>query len=514
MNAAPGGEVNPPRPKPPRRRRIGRTGKPGAATAANGRHGFPAFAGYHPVMQSMRIFWRTQIAAIAGLIPGGALAHASEQSLVLLLPTDIYNGAGVAAVALTVLLLAVLPARAMTRLYRPVALTRASLRPVRPFASLMAFALLALLVWAGLAGPRDPLANPLPLFVWTVFWIGFVTVQATLGDLWYYFNPWTGPLWLVRKLLRPWAYARLPPELGHGLGILAFLAFAYLLLADPAPADPDRLARYVATYWLFTFVLALIYGPRWLRRAEGLGLMARAYARLAVVGRWKGRLHAGFPGWQIRHKPPFLLGPSLLIVILLGTGSFDGLNETCWWLGLNGINPLEFPGRSAVVWQSSVGLVLASTALIAAMALTVILGLRLIGARVGIARGLRLFAPSVLPIALGYHVAHYLPSLLVDGQYALVALSDPFLSGADYLNLGEHFVTTGFFNTTATVRLIYLSQAAAVVLGHVLAVMLAHAIAMREFGTTTRAALSQAPLALFMILYTLFGLWLLASPRF
>ena len=86
-------------------------------------------------------------------------------------------------------------------------------------------------------------------------------------------------------------------------------------------------------------------------------------------------------------------------------------------------------------------------------------------------------------------------------------------TGQDLLGLGTFYVTTGFFNTQASVRAIFLVQAGAVVFGHVLAILLAHAVAVRHFGTNRRAALSQAPLALFMILYTLFGLWLLASPR-
>ena len=51
------------------------------------------------------------------------------------------------------------------------------------------------------------------------------------------------------------------------------------------------------------------------------------------------------------------------------------------------------------------------------------------------------------------------------------------------------------------------------VIGHIMAIILAHAIAVREFGTARRAVLSQIPLATFMVLYTFFGLWLLASPR-
>ena len=104
-------------------------------------------------------------------------------------------------------------------------------------------------------------------------------------------------------------------------------------------------------------------------------------------------------------------------------------------------------------------------------------------------------------------------AILVDGQYALVALSDPLGRGHDLLGLGEFYVTTGFFNTPASVRAIWLSQAGAVVAGHVVSVMLAHGNAVRAFGSGRRAALSQAPLVLFMVAYTVFGLWLLASPR-
>ena len=441
-------------------------------------------------------------------------AHASEQSLVLLLPTDIYTGAGVAVVALTVVLVSVLPAGPLMRLFTPLPLTRRSVAKIRPTTSILAALFLGLMIWAGLTGSRDPLANPMPLFIWTVFWIGFVTVQGLIGDLWAYLNPFTGPLSLIRRVFGPQTYPRLPPELGHGLGIVAFLAFAYVLLADPAPSDPARLARYAATYWLFTMIMALIHGPRWLRRAEGFTVMFNAYARLAMFGRHRGSLCLGLPGWQVLARRPPLLGPALMMILLLGTGSFDGLNETFWWLGLIGINPLEFPGRSAVIWQSGLGLLIANALLVAVLILMTALGIRLIKERVSILQGLRLFAPSILPIAMGYHIAHYLTSFLVDGQYTLVALSDPFLTGADYLGLGQFYVSTGFFTSTDTVRTIFLTEAGAVVVGHVLAVMLAHAIALRTFGSNRRATISQAPLALFMIGYTLFGLWLLASPRF
>ena len=446
-------------------------------------------------------------------MPGAVFAHASEQGFVLLLPTDLYTGAGVAAVALTVLALVFIPPRWVHAVFRPIPITRHSARQFRPATSTLAALFLWLLIWAGMAGTSDPLSNPLTLMIWTVFWIGFVTVQGLLGDFWTYLNPWSGPLRIMRSV-SSWRYTRLPATLGYSLGIAGFLAFAYFLLADPAPADPRRLARLIAAYWLFHMVFALICGPRWLRRAEGFTVAFRVYTRLAIFGRHKGRLCVGLPGWQLANHRRLPVGLAVLAIILLGTGSFDGLNETFWWLGKLGINPLEFPGRSSVVTQNTLGLLIANTALITVFALMIALGLKLAHADIGLPRAFALFAPSLLPIALGYHVAHYLTSFLVDGQYALVALSDPFLTGADWLGLGEFYVSTGFFKTQDSVRTIFLTQAGAVVLGHVLAVLLAHDIALRLFESNRRATLSQLPLAAFMIGYTLFGLWLLASPRF
>jgi len=124
----------------------------------------------------------------------------------------------------------------------------------------------------------------------------------------------------------------------------------------------------------------------------------------------------------------------------------------------------------------------------------------------------RKLALTILPIALGYHFAHYLTSALVNLQYLLAALNDPLETGAALLGLHHFHVTTSFFNQWHTVRAIWLTQAGSIVLAHMLAIVLSHAIALRAFGSHRTATLSQAPVAGFMVLYTWFGLWLLASP--
>ncbi len=451
--------------------------------------------------------------AVWGMTAGVALAHAAEQGFVLLLPTDVYIVSGVAAVALTVLVLALVPDRLAHRVFYPLGLWRAGRIPLAHVTSCLSALILVGLVLSGIYGSRDPLINPLPLAVWTVWWVGMVTVQGLIWDHWRWTNPWTGPAALMAVLTGGRAPLRYRVALGHAPGIVGFLAFCGFLLADPAPSDPARLARIVGGYWLVMLGGLVLFGPRWLLRAEAVTMLMRLYGRMAMLGRYRGRLALGLPGWQIARGPRLSRGLGLFALLLLGGGSFDGLNETFWWLARLGVNPLEFPGRSAVITPTLAGLLAANAALLAVFALCTWGGVRIAGGGAPLNTALRAFAPAILPIALGYHIAHYLVSFLVDGQYVLALLSDPLGRGWDILGLGAHSVSTGFLNTAAMVKVIWLTQAGAVVIGHVIAILLAHVLALRLYGHSRRAVLSQLPLAAFMVAYTCFGLWLLASPR-
>lgn len=457
-------------------------------------------------------------AFILPALSGGAHAHVSEQGFVLLLPTGIYITAGVAAVALTVLILAAVPHRLMVLLFKDMLLVPGRLlgwaRTMRLPVSLLSTLLLFALIGAGYFGSRDPLGNPLPLMIWTVWWIGLLVVQGLIGDIWRWINPWTGLYALLRGAPDAPGLLTLPSRVGSAPAILGFIAFAAFLLADLAPDDPARLAVVVAVYWGYAFLGMVLFGARdWLDRGEWVTLLMRHFATMAALGPRNGGLAIGFPGWQVIAAPALRFTAAIFVICILATGTYDGINETFWWLDQIGINPLEFPGRSAVVTPTLVGLIGSNLLLVLMFALTVWLGFALIGEgrlfRIGFCR----LAYSILPIAVGYHAAHYLTSFLVNGQYALAAATDPFGLGWDVLGLGVFHVTTGFFNSQDTVEVIWLTQAGAIVIGHVVAVLVAHTIALDMVRDGRKAMISQVPLAVFMIAYTFAGLTLLASPR-
>lgn len=460
----------------------------------------------------MRVAPSFSVLVVCLVLPGVALAHVSEGGFVLLLPTQGYIAAGVAVVALTVVAVFLLPEKAARGLFAWRPLRARPMAGGRDAVSLMATLVFAGLIWLGLYGPHDPLENLLPLGVWTIWWIVLIPLSAVLGDLWSWINPWRG---LYRLIGAPGPFLRLPEALGAWPGVMLMAGFGAFMLADIAPADPDRLALFAGIYWLVTMGLLVLFGPDWLARGEIGGLIFRTYAGLAPLRlRERAGLGAGLgvPGWQMVAQAP-MRGAGAFVLVLLAIGSFDGLNETFLWFGRIGINPLEFPGRSAVVAENVLGLGATILVMMAVFALVVRLGLAMAGGGVRFGLAFTHLALSLAPIALAYHLGHYLTVLLVNAQYAVLALNDPLESGARLLGFEHFHVTAGFFNRLATVRAIWITQGSIIVLGHVWSVLLGHRIALALLPDGRAALRATLPLSLLMIAFTFLGLWLLATPR-
>jgi hypothetical protein len=456
------------------------------------------------------------LAALWFVLPAPAFAHASDRGHVLLLPTGYYLVGGAFAVAISFLVLALLPADSLDRFWRRRLPLFAFSDNARTIVSLISFAGFTILIATGFFGSRDPLSNPLPLVIWTLLWAGITLLQGVFGDLWSWLNPWHGP-WRVASHLfsigedGAW---RLPRWLGCWPAVILFFAFAWFELIDPAPDDPARLAFAAGLYWLLTFLVMLAFGYRdWSRSGEFLSVFFSMVARFAVVERNEtGRLGLCWPGAKLLAAEPLPTSGIAFLLLSLSSVSFDGLSKTFAWLGLFGINPLEFPGRTAVIGSGSLGLVLTFVLLAAVFLLAVFLGLRLASSNRALGAAAGLLVWSIVPIALAYHVAHYLTALLVDGQYALAALSDPFALGWNLFGTADMQIEAGIVAGAGSAWCLWNVQAGTIILGHVLAVLVAHGFAGRLHPAPARATLSQFPLTLLMIAYTVFGLWLLATP--
>jgi hypothetical protein len=482
-----------------------------------------------------RLRARLVAAACAGAIaawPAGARAHAGGSAFILLLPTHLYVMGGAIVVAASFLLVALIPARLLARVeslrVRLGAADFPGRRALSTGVSLLSLAVVVALIVAGIQGSRDPLGNPLPLFVWTVWWIGFTYLHAAFGNLWVHLNPWSGLYRVLTSAGRLRRWREIPPlaypeRAGHWPAIAGFAPFAWFELIHPAPSDPAVLAGAVAGYLLTHFAGVFLFGERWLRQAEPFSVFFGVISWLAPLGlRAPTRRAADGAGMREAH----LMVPTLkllaveapdpsgaaFVLLVLASVSFDGLSRTFAWLQLLGVNPLLYPGRTALIRPNTLGLLALFAVLCLVYLLAVSLVSRLAEVSAPVSRLVGLFGPSLVPIACGYHFAHYLPVFLVDVQYAVRAASDPFARGWDLVGARDLHVVTSFLSDPGRVYAIWHTQVALIVGAHVASVFVAHALALRLTGRAAVAARSQLPLVLLMIGYTVLGLWLLSTP--
>lgn len=444
------------------------------------------------------------------LAPAGALACALPPSIILTLPTGHYMAGAAGVVALTALWGGA--ARRLPAFRARLLLERAVFLP-ETLTSYLSFLALLGLLFLGFTGTRDPMHNLLTLVFWTGIWVALPLASLIFGNLWRALNPWTGPVRLTRRLIGRERGIGLS-RLGHWPAVAGLLGFLWFQLVSLSPDDPLVLAQVIGVYWLAVFVLAVLEGENWVQEGEFMTLYLGFLARIAPF--WleidgpRARLYAGLPGTQILRLPP--LAPSAVIFVTLALAglTFDGLMETFFWMALIGENPLEFTGRSAVQGVNTLGL-------LAVWALTAgsILGALALGRRLGrhtgpFWAGAGPAMLAFLAIAAGYHAAHYLVTLLTSGQYVLAAMNDPFFRGDALLGLEPFFVGFGFLTDQAAMTAIWNSQFALILGAHLLALLLALHLSARVGDTR---AIAHLPMTALMVGYTVFGLWLLSSPR-
>ncbi|MGY1808162.1 hypothetical protein ACI8AF_12405 [Blastococcus sp. SYSU D00669] len=341
-----------------------------------------------------------------------------------------------------------------------------------------------------LAGPREAARNLAPWALYVTFWVGLVPASLLFGPVWRVVNP----LRLLARALpgRGRAAARLP-ALGLWPAAGSLLVFVWLELVPADRAEPAVVAGFVIGCAVVHLTAAWWFGDGWFARGDGFEVYSTLLGRLSVWARRDdGRVVLRDPLTNALATPPER-GLAAVVVVLLGSTGFDGLTRTAWWQ--------SGPGAGDGVLTGTAGL-LASTALVAGL---YVAGTRL-SARMGRQAGRhspRLFAATVLPIALGYTVAHYFSLFVLDGQNTWILLNDPFGTGGDLFGAAGNVVDLTAVGPDAIAYV----QVGSVVAGHVVGVTLAHERALRLFPGAP--ASDQLPLVNVMIVFTIAGLGLL-----
>ena len=434
--------------------------------------------------------------------------------------------------------------------------------------------LLGLLIYAGFFGVSESSLNLSPTFIWIIWWVGMGFFVALIGNLWALVNPWAaiyeGAEWLYRRFSPEGGLSlneRYPEGWGMWPAAVTFFCFAWVENVYSENDLPARISVMIVAYSLLTLGGMVYFGKRtWLRNCEGFSVVFGFLSRFSPLevrvtssdvcaecdsacldedGRcidcyqcfeasaeelWEddGEPEGPSSAWQdgppreLNVRPyavslarPERVDSSMLavVILLLATVTFDGFSATSAWVHVQtfaaDISPgLNNPILNSVTIANSLGLLLfpfvfyvvylAFAHMMARMVRNTLLAEVL-------ARG---FVYSLIPIALAYNIAHFLPLLMVSGQRIIPLASDPFGWGWDLFGTALYKINIGVLGS----RTVWFLSVGAIVVGHIVAVYLAHRIAMRTFGERRMAVASQYPMLLLMVLYTMVSLWIIGQP--
>jgi hypothetical protein len=456
------------------------------------------------------------------LWPRPAEAHGLVQRASLPIPEWLFGWAATVVLVISFVALAVLWSRPKLERERWRPLPGGAGRvlagsAVEATCQLLGAVMLVVVIWSGLAGRQEVQSNLAPTFIFITWWVGLAFASALLGDVFKAFNPWRAWGRAAQRAAirlrggRPLPARPYPQWLGRWPAAIGVLGFAWLELASGLGEQPHVLATAAIVYSALTFACMAVYGvDEWIERGEAFSVYFNLLSRLSPFERRDGEigvrpLLGGLP--QLQPLP----GTVALVCVMIGTVTFDGLSQGRWWSGwAAGLGDwLASLGVSATT-----GTTLAATAGVAlcvgAVALVYwlgILGARSVGGAMGAGRLRLAFVHSLVPIAMVYVVAHYLTFFLVEGQAITYLASDPLGRGWDLFGTAQRAIDYGVISQNQT----WYAQVAAVVAGHVAALMLAHDRALVVYRQSRLAVRSQYWMLGVMVGFTTLALWLLAQ---
>jgi len=382
--------------------------------------------------------------------------------------------------------------------------------------------LLGVAVYAGLRGTEAPDRNFALTFLFVTCWLGFPLFSVLLGDVFRPFNPWraigraAGAGFAALTGQRP-AHLAYPEALGRWPAAVGLLAFVWLEVVYGAGGSvavglsPHATAVAALLYSGYTLAMMALFGvERWCRTGEVFSVYFGMFSQLGAFAVREGRLGVRRP---LAAATQWATVPGSLAVVIasIATTTYDGASEGAF----NGAIAQVFEWLADAGLSLTASLRLSSTIFMllcfAGVALVYLIGVRGMASVRGAPSLAKLrsgFAHTLIPIAFAYLVAHYF-SLFVFQEQAQFTylLSDPLGTGTTDL-FGT--LDSGIDYRVLSANAIWYVQVAALVIGHVAGLVLAHDRATAYWADYRQAARSQYWMLAVMVAFTCFGLYLLS----
>ena len=442
----------------------------------------------------MRFFLGLTIFLSLFFLPTPVLAHGFGQKINLPLPFWMYLFASGVVVVVSFVLLALF------------ASAKKDIKPVKIWPALPSWliwllrylflALFLLLLATGFFGNQFPADNFTVIFFWVFWTVGLFYLFSFLGNLWQYMNPWQSLFLGFKKLFPDYQpLFKLPSKVGLWPAVLFFVVYIWIqnVLIVFKPAD---LALLLGAYSLLTLGAAYVFGEEWFKRGEFFTVLYRVISTFSPF-KYQGRKTEVYtPAIRLTNELARDFSLVVFILFMLAGVTFDGVKETPTYFGIS--------GYFASKYFHTIALLLLFVGFFTAYYFFNFLVSRL--TKLDLKKTGLYFVTSLVPIAVGYELAHFSSLIIIQGQDIVRVVGDPFAFGWNLFGT-ESFGPVLFVNA----KFFWYFQIASIIAGHIAGVYVAHKIALSYLGKR-QAFLSQFPMLFLMILFTIFSLWVISQP--
>ena len=450
------------------------------------------------------------LALFTAIFSGVASAHEISGRLEVPLPLELLFGGAGMTVAITAVMLSFTVKRGLRESERPALFT---IPPSVASALCIAargvfFVAFLLAIVTGIIGTQVQAENFATVFVWPVWLKGVAIIAALIGNPWPIFSPWrTLYDGLTRIEGKPIAIlGAYPAWLGVWPALAGYLVWIGVFEnLTVVPRSPSATALLITFYTLLMLVGGIAFGPRWFRQADALAVLYRLFGRVAPVT----AVQTDGDGYRVRVRSPWrgctrpVLGiaATAFVIATVYTVSFDGFTSTPEF------QTLLFRTRDALGIGSSVSVFLYLAGFIGfIVAFLAVIRLTSWVASESSSEwkvAAFAFAPTILPIAVAYEIAHNYPFVLANAGRLAAALWP-------FIGMGQGPAVDPL--AWLTVSAFWWSQVLLIVAGHVVAVVAAHYVALDLYETAQTARRAHIPLVVLMVGYTVLSLWIISRP--